>query len=285
MGRHDVLLDFLYELPAPLGALLVVGGIVAASVAGLLLTHRLVPHALRVSHNDVAGVLIAVVGGVYAVLLAFVAVAVWQDYNAADAIVHREASLAGDIHQDAVNMKPPAGPELRYLVRRYVHEVIRTEWPAMRAGSESAVVGATLDQLQNAVFTFPFRGSVFDDVLQRVNALADARRDRLINGNSGLQPVAWFVLLAGTALTIAFSFLFGVPDLRLHATMTGGVAASVALVIFLIVSFDYPFRGAVSIAPAAFENVLAAIDTQEAAAPPPDAPDATATPGAATPTP
>lgn len=276
-----MLLDFLYSVPAVLGAMLVIGGIVLMSVLGLLLTHRLVPHALRVSHNDVAGVLIAVVGGVYAVLLAFIAVSVWEDYNAADAIVHREASLAGDIHQDALNMKPPAGPALRVLVRRYVHEVITAEWPAMRAGGESATVGTTLDQLQNAVFTFPYRGSVFDDVLQRVNALADARRDRLINGNSGLQPVAWFVLLAGTTLTIAFSFLFGVPDLRLHATMTAGVAASVALVLFLIVSFDYPFRGAVSITPEAFQNVLAAIDAQEATAPPsPATPDADPTPAA-----
>jgi phosphate/sulfate permease len=278
-----MLLDFLYSLPAALGALIIVGGIVAASVAGLLLTHRLVPHALRRSHNDVAGVMIAVVGVVYAVLLAFIAVAVWQDYDDADAIVHREASLAGDIHQDALNMKPPAGPRLRELVRRYVGIVITEEWPAMRSGGESPRAAATLDELQNAVFTFPYRGPVFDDVLQRVNALADARRDRLINGNSGLQPVAWFVLLAGSALTIAFCFLFGVPDLRVHAVMTALVAASIALVLFLIVSFDYPFRGAVSITPEAFRNVLAAIDAQEAAQPP--APVATPDDAAASPSP
>src|SRR3954463_10233261 len=129
-----MLLDFLYSVPATVGAALIVGGIVAMSVAGLLLVHRIVPHALRRSHNDVAGVLIAVVGVVYAVLLAFVAVAVWQDYNTADAIVHREASLAGDIHQDALNMKPPAGPELRRLVRTYLRVVVDEEWPAMRAG-------------------------------------------------------------------------------------------------------------------------------------------------------
>jgi hypothetical protein len=260
-----MLLDFLYSVPATVSAALIVGGVVGLSVAGLLLVHRLVPHALRRSHNDVAGVLIAVVGVVYAVLLAFIAVAVWQDYNSADAIVHREASLAGDIHQDALNMRAPAGPQLRELVRAYLHVVVDEEWPAMRDGGESAHASAVLGQLQNAIFTYQYRGPIFSDVLQRVNALADARRDRLINGNSGLQPVAWFVLLAGSALTISFCFLFGVPDLRLHALMTAAVAASVALVIFLIVSFDYPFRGAVSISPAAFVNVLTAIDAQTAA--------------------
>jgi len=264
-----MLLDFLYSVPATVSATLIVGGLVLLSVAGLLLVHRLVPHALRRSHNDVAGVLIAVVGVVYAVLLAFIAVAVWQDYNTADAIVHREASLAGDIHQDALNMPGAAGPRLRQLVRTYLRVVIDEEWPAMRSGGESPRAGATITELQNTVFTYQARGPIFSDVLQRVNALADARRDRLINGNSGLQPVAWFVLLAGSALTISFCFLFGVPDLRLHALMTAAVAASVALVLFLIVSFDYPFRGAVSIAPTAFENVIATIDSQKAMTPPP----------------
>lgn len=263
-----MLLDFLYSVPAPLGAALIVGGTVLLSVAGLLLVHRLVPHALRRSHNDVAGVLIAVVGVVYAVLLAFIAVSVWEDYNSADAIVHREASLAGDIHQDALNMEGPAGVALRELVRRYIDVVVHEEWPAMRFGGESLRATETLVQLQNTVFTYRERGPVFSDVLQRVNALADARRDRLINGNSGLQPVAWFVLLAGSALTIGFCFLFGVPDLRVHALMTSAVAASIALVIFLIVAFDYPFRGAVSIAPTAFENVLRTIDAMRSNPPP-----------------
>jgi hypothetical protein len=259
-----MLLDFLYSVPATLSAALIVGGTVLLSLAGLLLVHRLVPHALRRSHNDVAGVLIAVVGVVYAVLLAFVAVSVWEDYNSADAIVHREASLAGDIHQDALNMKGDVGDALRDLVRRYLHVVIDEEWPAMRNGGESPNAASLLLDLQNTIFKFKFRGAVFADVLQRVNALADARRDRLINGNSGLQPVAWFVLLAGSALTIGFCFLFGVPDVRLHALMTAAVAASVALVLFLIVSFDYPFRGAVSISPKAFESVLHAIEAQDA---------------------
>ena len=38
--------------------------------------------------------------------------------------------------------------------------------------------------------------------------------------------------------------------------MTGILAASIALVILLIVAFDYPFRGDVRITPEPFERVL-----------------------------
>ncbi|HEY8516444.1 MAG TPA: DUF4239 domain-containing protein [Candidatus Binatia bacterium] len=259
-----MLLDFLYALSAPVAALLIVAGMVALSVGGLLLAHRLVPHALRRSHNDVAGVLISLVGVVYAVLLAFIAVAVWQEYNDADAIVHREASFAGDIHQDAVDMRGPAADELRRLVQRYLEIVIHDEWPAMREGRTANHAQSTLDSMQSTLLGYDFRGPLFSDVLSRVNALADARRDRLINANSGLQPVAWFVLLAGAALTILFCYLFGVPDLRLHAVMTALVAASIALVIFLIVAFDYPFRGDAGLEPTAFKAVLDHVRKQEA---------------------
>jgi hypothetical protein len=44
-------------------------------------------------------------------------------------------------------------------------------------------------------------------------------------------------------------------DLRMHMAMTGAVAASLALVIVLILAFDYPFRGEVQIRPDGFEHV------------------------------
>jgi hypothetical protein len=283
-----VILEALYDLPATLGAALLIGATVAVSLLVLFVAQRLIPHPLRRSHNDVAGFLIAIVGVIYAVLLGFIAVAVWEDYNAADAIVQREASLAGDIYLDAVNMRGKMGDPLRKLVREYLDAVIDEEFPAMLHGEWSPRVSQLLERMHSAVFAYRFRGPVFSDVLAHVNSLDDERRDRLINANSGLQSVAWFVLLAGSGLTVIFCTLFGVPDVRVHAAMTGLVAASIALVLFLIVSFDYPFRGANRISSAAFEEVRSSVEHHEAAlargeerAPPsaPGAPVGSPTPG------
>jgi uncharacterized membrane protein len=69
---------------------------VIAAVVGLVLVQRLVPSSLREEHNDVAGFIFAVVGVMYAVLLAFVVIVVWQDYEAAKGTVESEANeLAG----------------------------------------------------------------------------------------------------------------------------------------------------------------------------------------------
>jgi hypothetical protein len=56
----------------------VVFAICLVAVAGLELVQRLVPSEKRQQHNDVAGFLYAVVGVVYAVLLALLVIAVWE---------------------------------------------------------------------------------------------------------------------------------------------------------------------------------------------------------------
>src|SRR3712207_3015347 len=64
------------------GVLVVLGACLAA-VAGLVLVQRLVPVTIRKEHNDVAGFIYAVVGGIYAVLMALVVIAVWEDFTEA----------------------------------------------------------------------------------------------------------------------------------------------------------------------------------------------------------
>ena len=70
---------------------------IVVAVLGLVVVQRLVPSALRQEHNDVAGFIYAVVGVTYAVLLAFVVVAVWEEYERAKDTVETEANeLAGN---------------------------------------------------------------------------------------------------------------------------------------------------------------------------------------------
>src|SRR4028119_988032 len=76
---------------------LVVGGVCLAAVGGLELVQRLVPAASRQQHNDVAGFIYAVLGVVYAVLLALVVIAVWEDFGSARETVEGEANATAAI--------------------------------------------------------------------------------------------------------------------------------------------------------------------------------------------
>jgi TRAP-type C4-dicarboxylate transport system permease small subunit len=60
-------------------SVLVIAAICFTALAGLELAQRLVPADSRKPHNDVAGFIYAALGVIYAVLLALVVIAVWEE--------------------------------------------------------------------------------------------------------------------------------------------------------------------------------------------------------------
>jgi len=75
----------------------VIGSVCLLALGGLILVQRLVPTATRQQHNDVAGFIYAALGVIYAVLLALVVIAVWEEYQAASETVEQEANAVAEI--------------------------------------------------------------------------------------------------------------------------------------------------------------------------------------------
>jgi hypothetical protein len=117
------------------GVLVVIGACLAA-VAGLEVVHRLVPSEKRQQYNDVAGFLYAVVGVVYAVLLALLVMAVWEQYQRAREAVESEANAVADIAWIAHQLPETERYQLQELARSYAQEVVDAEWPLMERGIE-----------------------------------------------------------------------------------------------------------------------------------------------------
>src|ERR671915_2119155 len=113
---------------------LVVGGTCLVALAGLEVVQRLVPATTRQKHNDVAGFIYAALGVIYAVLLALVLIAVWEEYEAARETVEQEANAAADIFWLADGLPEPRGTHVQELVRSYAEEVVHREWPLMEQG-------------------------------------------------------------------------------------------------------------------------------------------------------
>ena len=97
--------------------MLVISGICLLSLGGLELVQRLVPADSRQQHNDVAGFIYAALGVIYAVLMALVVIAVWEEYGAASDTVEQEANAAADIFWLADQLPEPRGTHVQELVR------------------------------------------------------------------------------------------------------------------------------------------------------------------------
>jgi Protein of unknown function (DUF4239) len=127
---------------------------VLVAVMGLLVVQRLVPPERREEHNDVAGFIFAVLGVAYAVLLAFVAIAVWQDYKTTQTNVESEAHELAGVYFLASQLPETQRTHVHDLAQTYARVVVEEEWPMMEQGQTSARADSLLRQLRLELLEF-----------------------------------------------------------------------------------------------------------------------------------
>ncbi|HYE92903.1 MAG TPA: hypothetical protein VEA38_17870 [Terriglobales bacterium] len=247
-------------LPAPVVAVLFVLAVTVPAVAGCLLVHRYVPVGRRRLNNDVAGPLSSMVGIVYAVILAFVAIAVWEQFGAAEALVQREASAAGDIGRQAEGYPEPLRTQVKTAMRAYVESVISEEWPLQQRGRTTTRPWEIFERAHTEVLHFEpqtkGQEAVHAEQLRDFNVLMDQRRARLHAAHQGIDPRVWSVMIAGTAIMVAFTWFFGTESFRAHLLMTTLFGIAIGLVVYMVAELDYPFRGGTGVQPDSFQEVL-----------------------------
>jgi Protein of unknown function (DUF4239) len=254
---------------------LTVGGVCLVALAGFELVHRLVPAASRQQHNDVAGFIYAALGVIYAVLLALVVIAVWEEYQAADATVEQEANATAEIYWLAHRLPEPLGAHVQELTKSYAEEVVHKEWPLMEQGkaplmtqTRGTPAGWTIiDDIRASLQDFEPRAKadeqLYAEGLDQIQTLNNARRMRLVASEEGVPGVLWSVLIFGGMAAVGFTYLFGMQNTWAHRLMVVTLAAVIGLVLFTVAALGHPFEGGARIGTGAFELILERFDTSK----------------------
>jgi Protein of unknown function (DUF4239) len=254
-----MIVDWIYNHPTWLWGSILVLGAMALACLGLAVFHRLVHVDVRRAHNDLAGFSVAIISVVYAVLLAFIAVATWESFAEAEKIVEEEAGYIGNLYRDTRGFPEGIGAQMRAALQQYVDAVVNEEWPRQEKGELPSAGWKPLSNLHDVLVTFQpaTRGEavIQAEFLRTLNELYKARETRLTAALGHVPVVIWWIIFISGALTTGFTYLFGFSNFGMHLAMTAAVAASLALVVVLIVALDWPFRGEVSVSPAAYVDV------------------------------
>jgi uncharacterized protein DUF4239 len=254
------MISFLTGLPLWLSGLLVVGLPTVLAMCGPILVRRYVTPEKLTKNNEVAGFKFAVVGVLYAVLLAFAIIVVWERFSDAENNVATEAGAAGTIYRLSRGIDGQPGIALRGALTNYLRVVISDGWPLMERGSPSTSARDALDGVYKAVLTFdsPERRdtALVSEILHQLDTITQMRRARL-SAAEGLVPgVIWPILFGGALITMAYTFFFGSQNLGAQVLMTGMLSIIIFSGLLTAIVIDRPFAGVVKVTPHALTEVL-----------------------------
>jgi hypothetical protein len=251
---------WLLQIPAPILGFLWAAVVVAISVGGLVVFRKAVSHTRLENAHASSGLVFQLAGVLYAVLVAFLVVVVWEQFGDAETATGAEASAVADLLRDSTALPEASRHDVQASLVAYTEAVVHDEFPRMRRGERiedqsdelTAVWAAYLKvqpETRNEI-------SFFDDDIVRLNDLSANRKARVSTGEAAIPNELWVLLLGGGAVVMVFTFLFSTRDLLVHAIAVGLTAALMGFIIYLIFALEHPFVGALSVKPDAFANVL-----------------------------
>lgn len=254
------MLIYLSGLPLAATAILLVVVPTAAAMCGPVLVRRRIALERLTSNNEIAGFKFATVGVIYAVLLGFAVVVVWEKFREAESAVLQEAGASATIFRLAVGEDAEVSA-MRSALSNYLRLAIHEDWIEMEKARESRAANEALGALYAISVRVTETGSrhpaVFSEMLKQLETITQSRRLRLHLAEGVVPAILWLVLYGGGALTVGFTFFFGTKNLPAQVMMTGILSILVFTSLLVIVSIAYPFTGPVHVDSEPLQTVLA----------------------------
>ncbi|MFH0999151.1 MAG: DUF4239 domain-containing protein [Pseudomonadota bacterium] len=234
--------------------------VIVLSLLGMLCVRKSVTISTLESHNDVAGFVYAVLGVIYAVLLAFMVYVVYLQFQTAQNRVGIEVTALGDLYRISTNLQEPARSEILMTLKDYARTMIEKDFPEMRRGRFHQDTKLLHDKLWNIFYQYKPKDDLdkiwFEKALSICIIFADAKRARMDSAKQSLPSFMWFVLIAGGFITIVYSYFFGTKNVWAQALMVIFLAGTVTLNLLLIEALEHPFAGIIQVSPEPFEMFL-----------------------------
>jgi putative Mn2+ efflux pump MntP len=212
------------------------------------------------TNDEAANFTFATISVIYAVLLGFAVIVVWEKYREAESAVMKEAGAAAALYRLSYGLDGYSGASLRGKLTAYMKSLVTEDWAEMNRGGNSENTTAALSDLYGAATAAQVPGNreaaVLMEIIEQLNLVTQARRD-CNNLAAGIVPsVIWTVLVAGGIMTVGSAFFFTSENLFAQAVMTGMLCVIVCLALMVIVSISHPFSGPVSVGPEPLTELL-----------------------------
>ena len=254
------MIEFLSHFSPFSAAILFVVVFVAISLGCLYLVKRFCKSFLFNEVTDYGQIFASAIGVMFALILAFVAVATWQNYNRVTDGVLKEANSLHNVYRNLGAYPESFRLEIQERIRQYVQCVIKDEWPKQAQALQDENAHKLITHINAVILSFYPRDNremaLHQETLKIVSEYRGLRHDRIIGGRPNITLSMWITLVGGTILYLVFLCFFDIPCFKHHAFMIGMFGAFVALVYCLLIVYNFPFTDPGAISSEPFQNLL-----------------------------
>ncbi len=254
------MVDFFSHFSTYTVAAIMVVSFVVLSLISLRAVRYFFKPFLFTDHTEFGNIFSNSLGLVFALILTFVTVAIWQNYDKVNDDVSREANSLHSIYRNLEAYPEPVSGQAKQLIRQYVQVVINDEWPKLAQAQQDQNAHRLMNRINALILKFdPHTNSelvLHQETMRQLSEYRGHRHNRIIGGKPNLTPPIWLTLIGGTLLYLLFLCFLDVPDERHHAMMIGSLAAFLALVYYLLIMYNFPFTPPVAVSPTPFTDLL-----------------------------
>lgn len=231
-------------------------------LSGIFLLLKKNRHLQKLSIDlDIGGIIYGGIVAVYSILLAFIVVIVWQQYQNTGDRIQEESSKVFNLYRASYAFPDSTtGKRIRTTVIDYVRSVVDDEFPAMENDTTSVVTQAKYNKVWDMVYTIRPGTETekiwYASMVTSVNQFAEARIIRISDIEPSLPPLMWKILLSGGLIIILFAMLFKNSNNKAHFLKILMFSVIIVFNLMLVDLLDHPYKGMLRIEPTAFTKIL-----------------------------
>ena len=250
--------DWFFNLSVPWMALVIFLATYLIACSVDLVVTRLAVNERAKGFKAVSPGMLPPLGILFALLVGFIAVEVWGNFDKAKAAVTTEASALRAVVLLAGGFPDEQRMSIYALVDRHIDESVNKEWPEMaqQQMTLAALPTALIEALHDTLALKPTDDSqraAQSEMVKELHTALDARRQRIVISESALGTVKWVgILLQGLCTLVAIAVVHSENRLARALTLTL-FATGIALSVLLIAAYSRPFT---SVGPDLLKQVI-----------------------------
>ena len=239
---------------------------IGLSVALLIATRGLIERHLQLSHDldQSVSAVFGAIGMIFGLFLGLIAVEAWGNRDKLDDLISHEASSIIQLYRSVSVLSDPDQPAVLGEIRSYTQNLIDVVWPAYKRGEMIDGGEAMMTVIHQAITAMEPRVSDQSVAYEvAVSAFSDMARDRSLRidtASISIPSPFWFVIMAGSLMSIPILYFLKVPSVRLHIIFILAYTFYLSGIVTLIAVLDNPMRSRLSASSEPFSRAIQAMN-------------------------